>query len=127
MSQAQASSSSSEPTGTDINPDRFREIHQAFEASVGAGYPIELDVHASADDEVVVFHDDTLQRMTGVTGNVVRKGATFALTPAAAVGSVFTNGSVAIEGRLIDSTEGWSLFEFSDREKVCGRSQPGCR
>lgn len=37
----------------------------AFRAALRAGYPIELDVHLSADGEVVVFHDDTLERMTG--------------------------------------------------------------
>lgn len=36
----------------------------AFKAAVRSGYPIELDVHLSADDEVMVFHDDTLERMT---------------------------------------------------------------
>lgn len=34
----------------------------AFEAAADAGYAIELDVHLSADGEVIVFHDDDLQR-----------------------------------------------------------------
>ena len=38
----------------------------AFAAAVTAGYTIELDVHLTADGEVVVFHDDTLTRMCGV-------------------------------------------------------------
>lgn len=37
----------------------------AFSRAVEAGYAIELDVHLSRDGEVVVFHDDTLTRMTG--------------------------------------------------------------
>ncbi len=37
----------------------------AFRAATDAGYPIELDVHLSADGIPVVFHDDTLERMTG--------------------------------------------------------------
>ncbi len=37
----------------------------AFREAVREGFPIELDVHLSADGEVVVFHDDTLERMTG--------------------------------------------------------------
>jgi len=35
-----------------------------------AGYPLELDVHLSSDGAVVVFHDDDLQRMTGVSGPI---------------------------------------------------------
>ncbi|MCA9705404.1 MAG: hypothetical protein KDK70_06130, partial [Myxococcales bacterium] len=44
----------------------------AFEAAAQAGHPIELDVHRSADGEVVVFHDETLQRMTGHPGAVAQ-------------------------------------------------------
>ena len=42
----------------------------AFRAAVEAGYGIELDVRLSADGELVVFHDDTLDRMTAETGRV---------------------------------------------------------
>ena len=37
----------------------------AFEAACRAGYGIELDVQLSSDGKVMVFHDDTLVRMTG--------------------------------------------------------------
>lgn len=40
----------------------------AFQAACAAGYGIELDVHLSSDGEAVVFHDDTLTRMTGAEG-----------------------------------------------------------
>ena len=36
----------------------------AFRAAIKKGYAIELDVHATADGGVVVFHDDDLRRMT---------------------------------------------------------------
>lgn len=42
----------------------------AFQAAVQAGYGIELDIQLSADGEVVVFHDDTLERVCGVPGRV---------------------------------------------------------
>ena len=42
----------------------------AFAAAVDAGYGIELDVRLSSDGELVVFHDDTLERMTGEEGRV---------------------------------------------------------
>ena len=40
----------------------------AFQAAVDAGYGIELDVHLTADEQLVVFHDDTLKRVCGVEG-----------------------------------------------------------
>lgn len=42
----------------------------AFELACQAGYGIELDIQLSKDGEVVVFHDGTLNRMTGVEGKV---------------------------------------------------------
>lgn len=38
----------------------------AFEAAAVRGYGIELDVQLSKDGQVVVFHDDTLNRVCGV-------------------------------------------------------------
>ena len=40
----------------------------AFLRAVEAGKPIELDVHVTADNQLVVLHDESLQRMTGVPG-----------------------------------------------------------
>ena len=42
----------------------------AFQAACAAGYSIELDVQLSADGEAMVFHDDDLERMTGVAGKL---------------------------------------------------------
>ena len=42
----------------------------AFQAACAAGYGIELDVHLSADGEAMVFHDNTLDRMTGIEGRL---------------------------------------------------------
>ncbi len=42
----------------------------AFQAACAGGYGIELDVQITADGEAVVFHDDSLLRMTGDSGKV---------------------------------------------------------
>ncbi len=42
----------------------------AFQAAVAAGYAIECDVQISADGEAMVFHDQTLNRMTAVDAAV---------------------------------------------------------
>ena len=42
----------------------------AFQAAIDAGYGIELDVQLCRDGQAVVFHDDTLDRMTARSGAV---------------------------------------------------------
>ena len=42
----------------------------AFEAAARAGYAIELDVQLTKDGQAVVFHDDTLDRLTAERGAV---------------------------------------------------------
>lgn len=43
---------------------------EAFRLAVESGYGIELDVRLSRDGELVVFHDDTLDRVTAESGRV---------------------------------------------------------
>lgn len=45
----------------------------AFERAVEHGFGIELDVQVTSDGEAVVFHDNTLDRVTGVQGKVKDK------------------------------------------------------
>ena len=47
-------------------------IHAFIEAVVN-GYAIENDIHVTSDGEVVVFHDNTLDRMCGVSGRIEDK------------------------------------------------------
>ena len=42
----------------------------AFGRAADAGYGIELDLQLSKDEQIVVFHDDTLNRVCGVDGRV---------------------------------------------------------
>lgn len=43
---------------------------KAFDEAVINNYIIELDIHILKDDVIVVFHDDNLERMTGVSKNI---------------------------------------------------------
>lgn len=45
----------------------------AFAAAVEAGYGVEFDVHITADEKLVVFHDDTLGRVCGTEGRLEDK------------------------------------------------------
>ncbi|MGB7433116.1 MAG: glycerophosphodiester phosphodiesterase family protein [Ahrensia sp.] len=47
----------------------------AVMASAAAGYPIEIDVQLSADDVAIMFHDETLDRLTKETGPVRQRTA----------------------------------------------------
>lgn len=42
----------------------------AFREAIGCGYAIETDVRFSKDGKLVVFHDDTVDRMTDASGRV---------------------------------------------------------
>lgn len=45
----------------------------ACSKAIDGGYAIENDIHLTADGEIVVFHDDTLDRVCGVHGKVEDK------------------------------------------------------
>ncbi|MCB5176761.1 glycerophosphodiester phosphodiesterase family protein [Microvirga lenta] len=45
----------------------------AAEAAIARGFPIELDVQLTTDNEAVVFHDFELDRLTGDTGVVAER------------------------------------------------------
>lgn len=48
----------------DKSQGRVENCESAFQAAIDAGFAIECDVRLSADNQVVVFHDDTLGRLT---------------------------------------------------------------
>lgn len=58
----------------------------AVDAAMAAGYAIELDLQASADGEAMVFHDFTLDRLTGAHGPV-------AALPASALCAITLTGT----------------------------------
>jgi glycerophosphoryl diester phosphodiesterase len=47
----------------------------AFAAAAEAHYAIECDVHISSDGIPIVFHDDDLERLTGIPGSVRERTA----------------------------------------------------
>ena len=53
------------------NSERAENSMSAFKAAVEGGYGIELDIRLSKDGKLVVFHDDTLDRVCGREGRVI--------------------------------------------------------
>ncbi len=52
-----------------LHNDRFSENGlKAFENAIKEKMPIELDVHITSDNKLVVFHDSNMKRMTGKDG-----------------------------------------------------------
>ena len=54
---------------------RIENSPSAFDAAIAAGYGIELDVQLTANGRAVVFHDATLDRLTGQSGRVAERKA----------------------------------------------------
>jgi glycerophosphoryl diester phosphodiesterase len=57
----------------DVAAGRIENTLAAAEAALARGFSIECDLQRTSDDEVVVFHDDTLDRLTTLTGAIDRK------------------------------------------------------
>ena len=52
---------------------RIENTLPAAEAAIARGFAIECDLQPTSDGEVVVFHDDTLERLTDLTGPVAKQ------------------------------------------------------
>ncbi|MEK6985384.1 MAG: glycerophosphodiester phosphodiesterase family protein [Candidatus Thermoplasmatota archaeon] len=80
----------------------------AFRAAAEAGFPaVEMDLRCTADDEVVVLHDATVERTTG------GKGRVDSLTSRALAALATRNGPVPQLGELLAAMAGWNgLWNF---------------
>jgi glycerophosphoryl diester phosphodiesterase len=74
----------------------------AFGAAIQNGYTIELDVHATKDDVLVVFHDDNLVRMTGF--NKTPEDCTFAEIRELVLDS--TDEKIPVFAEVLDAVNG---------------------
>ena len=75
---------------------------EAFRLAAKAGYGIELDVQLSRDGQVVVFHDDTLDRVCGVHARVDEKS----YDELRALGLCGTNNRIPLFSEVLDVIKG---------------------
>jgi glycerophosphoryl diester phosphodiesterase len=57
----------------DVAAGRIENTLASAEAAIRHNFSIECDLQRTSDDRVVVFHDDTLDRLTNMAGPVERK------------------------------------------------------
>lgn len=57
----------------DMNHAVWENTLSAFQRAIDAGYAIECDLQLAADSVPVVFHDDDMERLTGLKGDVREK------------------------------------------------------
>ena len=92
----------------------------AFAAAIAAGYPIELDLQLSRDGVPMVFHDDTLERLTAETGAVRDRDAaeleTFTLKGG--------NDRIPTLARVLEQVDGAVplLIELKDQHGAMGET-----
>jgi glycerophosphoryl diester phosphodiesterase len=86
----------------DVTAGRIENTLPAAEAAIAHRFAIECDLQRSADDAVVVFHDDTLDRLTDLNGPIEAR------TLAELRGARFTAGDAAIPtlSDLLDLVDG---------------------
>lgn len=86
------------------NKERAENSMSAFRAAVDGGYGIELDVRLSRDGKLVIFHDDTLDRVCGREGRVIdftaEELSTFKLSDTEDGIPLFTDFLAMVDGRV---------------------------
>lgn len=89
----------------------------AFEAAIDGGYGIELDLQLSADGQAMVFHDDTLDRLTE------HRGAVHTRSAAELAGVKLANGEgIPSLGEILALVDGRVplLIEIKDQDGTLG-------
>ena len=93
---------------------------EAFERAVALGYRyVETDVHATADGVPVVFHDRSLERLTGTPGTIEQMRWSDLAT-------LRVGGAGAVP-RLEDVLSGWPEIRFNIDVKAGSAAEPTVR
>lgn len=92
---------------------------EAFRRAVEHGFPIEIDIHLTADGKIVVFHDDFLDRICKTSGRVEDK----TLAELKALSIADTDCKIPTLQECLDTVAGKVplLIEFKCRELRCDK------
>jgi len=100
----------------------------AFAAAVASNYAIECDLQLSADSEAMVFHDDTLERLTQGSGrvNALPASALKRVTFRATSDHMITLGELSPSGERNDAVrDSLSCCSLSGHELILAHALPG--
>ena len=92
----------------------------AFSASAGYSEYVELDVHKSADGELVVIHDDTVDRTTNGTGSVASMtlAQLKALDAGVKADALFTGQTIPTLAEAINAIRGQGMKILIERKSA---------
>jgi glycerophosphoryl diester phosphodiesterase len=97
----------------------------AFEAAIAAGFAIECDVQLTRDGVPVIFHDDKLERLTGLTG-YVRDISSDELLKTPLLGST-TGDCPQTFGQLLEQIAGRVLLQAELKKQTAEKTTPLAR
>ncbi|GIL03090.1 MAG: glycerophosphoryl diester phosphodiesterase [Alphaproteobacteria bacterium] len=80
----------------------YENTLSAARAAVAGGFHIEMDLHLSRDGRPVVFHDDTLDRLTALKGNVRAR----AMAELGAIAIAGTGDRIPSLDQLLETVDG---------------------
>ncbi|MGN6101267.1 MAG: glycerophosphodiester phosphodiesterase family protein [Devosia sp.] len=94
----------------------------AFEAAIAAGCAIECDVQLTRDGVPVVFHDDDMQRLLGISGDI-RDASSDTVLQAPLLGSAAGDCPQTF-GQLLDQVAGRTLLQVELKTQRPGKTRP---
>lgn len=95
----------------------------AFEAAAAHGYAVETDVRLTRDGQLVVFHDDSVDRMTDASGQV----SAFPLAALRELRLAGTQEKIPLFSECLEAIAGKAplLLEIKDMPGISGRQIAG--
>ena len=118
----------------DGNRERFENSLSAFRAAIDRDFAIELDVQLSADGKAIVFHDETLDRLTSERGLLAERtadelreinlGETADRIPTLAETLDFVAGRVPVVIEMKDNGERNAALAQAVASDLAGREHP---
>jgi glycerophosphoryl diester phosphodiesterase len=94
----------------------------AFEAAIAAGFAIECDVQLTRDGVPVIFHDDDMQRLLGLPGDI-REASSDVVLKTPLLGSAAGDCPQTF-GQLLEQVAGRTLLQVELKHQLPRKARP---